>query len=110
MDAVGIATHVIAAMVGGTVGVFALAILQAGKDKRMDEALPKSGQWPNVAVKAGSDPKEVMKRYGVKSPFESVFDDEPIWEPAYAYVTPVMVSNRQILDAIERVRKEKNNG
>jgi hypothetical protein len=31
----------------------------------MDEALIKSGKWPNVAIEAGSDPHEVMKRYGV---------------------------------------------
>ncbi len=32
----------------------------------MDEALAKSGEWPNVAIPAGSDPAEVMERYGVK--------------------------------------------
>lgn len=31
----------------------------------MDEALNKSGEWPNVAIEAGSDPKEVMRKYGV---------------------------------------------
>lgn len=31
----------------------------------MDEAILKSGTWPNVAIEAGSDPKEVMRRYGV---------------------------------------------
>ena len=31
----------------------------------MDEAMKKSGEWPNVAIPAGSDPHEVMKRYGV---------------------------------------------
>lgn len=31
----------------------------------MDEALIKTGTWPNVAIEAGSDPHEVMKRYGV---------------------------------------------
>ena len=31
----------------------------------MDEALRKSGDWPNVAIPAGSDPHEVMKKYGV---------------------------------------------
>lgn len=29
----------------------------------MDEALLKSGQYPNVAIMAGSDPKEVMQEY-----------------------------------------------
>lgn len=31
----------------------------------MEEALMKSGQWPNVAVEAGSDPAQVMREYGV---------------------------------------------
>lgn len=31
----------------------------------MDEALAKSGDWPNVAVKVGSDPAQVMREYGV---------------------------------------------
>lgn len=43
----------------------------------MDEAMPKSGQWPNVAIEAGSDPAQVMREHGVKP---SVFD-EPEWEP-----------------------------
>ena len=30
----------------------------------MDEAMLKSGQFPNVAIMAGSDPKEVMREYG----------------------------------------------
>lgn len=38
----------------------------------------KTGQWPNVAIPAGSDPAEVMERYGVK---QSAFDVEE-WEPA----------------------------
>lgn len=42
----------------------------------MDEALAKSGEWPNVAIEAGSDPADVMERHGVKP---SVFD-EPEWE------------------------------
>lgn len=29
----------------------------------MDEPLLKSGQFPNVAIMAGSDPKEVMREY-----------------------------------------------
>lgn len=32
----------------------------------MDEALAKSGEWPNVAIPAGSNPVQVMERYGVK--------------------------------------------
>ena len=44
----------------------------------MDEALAKTGEWPNVAIEAGSDPERVMERYGVRP---SVFD-EPTWEPA----------------------------
>ena len=32
----------------------------------MDEVLLKSGQWPNIAEPAGSDPAEVMRKYGVK--------------------------------------------
>ena len=44
----------------------------------MDEALAKSGEWPNVAIEAGSDPAQVMREYGVRP---SVFD-EPEWEPA----------------------------
>ena len=31
----------------------------------MDEALLKSGVWPNVAVEAGSDPRAVMREHGV---------------------------------------------
>lgn len=31
----------------------------------MDEPMLKSGTWPNVAIEAGSDPHEVMKKYGV---------------------------------------------
>ena len=38
----------------------------------MDEALAKSGEWPNVAIPAGSDPADVMERYGVRP---SVFDE-----------------------------------
>lgn len=38
----------------------------------------KSGQWPNVAIEAGSDPERVMREYGVRP---SVFD-ELEWEPA----------------------------
>ena len=34
----------------------------------MDEALLKSGQWPNVAVPAGTDAQEAMERHGVESP------------------------------------------
>ena len=30
----------------------------------MDEAMLKSGQFPNVAIMAGTDPKEVMREYG----------------------------------------------
>ena len=44
----------------------------------MDEALAKTGEWPNVAIEAGSDPADVMERYGVKP---SVFDElerEPV--------------------------------
>jgi hypothetical protein len=44
----------------------------------MDEAIRKSGQYPNVAIMAGTDPEKVKKFYGVKP---SVFD-EPEWEPA----------------------------
>lgn len=32
----------------------------------MDEALAKSGDWPNVAIEAGSDPERVMREYGVR--------------------------------------------
>ena len=39
----------------------------------MDEALAKSGEWPNVAIEAGSDPADVMERYGVRP---SVFDEQ----------------------------------
>lgn len=39
----------------------------------MDEALLKSGQWPNVAIPAGSAPAEVMERYGVKP---CMFDED----------------------------------
>ena len=45
----------------------------------MDEALAKTGEWPNVAIEAGSDPAQVMERYGVKP---SVFDVDE-WEPAH---------------------------
>lgn len=45
----------------------------------MDEALAKSGEWPNVAIEAGSDPADVMERYGVRP---SVFDG-PEREPAH---------------------------
>ena len=31
----------------------------------MDEALAKTGEWPNVAIEAGSDPAQVMREYGV---------------------------------------------
>lgn len=31
----------------------------------MDEALLKSGVWPNVAVEAGADPRAVMREHGV---------------------------------------------
>lgn len=44
----------------------------------MDEPIKKAGQYPNVAIMAGTDPEEVKKQYGVNSP--SVFD-EPEWEP-----------------------------
>lgn len=44
----------------------------------MDEAIKKAGQYPNVAIMAGTNPEEVKKQYGVDS---SVFD-EPTWEPA----------------------------
>ena len=44
----------------------------------MDEPIKKSGQYPNVAIMAGTDPEEVKKRYGVNS---SVFDVDE-WEPA----------------------------
>ena len=44
----------------------------------MDEALAKSGEWPNVAIEAGSDPTDVMERYGVRP---GVFDEDE-WEPA----------------------------
>lgn len=44
----------------------------------MDEALAKTGEWPNVAIEAGSDPARVMERYGVRP---SVFDEHE-WEPA----------------------------
>ena len=43
----------------------------------MDEALAKTGEWPNVAIEAGSDPADVMERYGVKPSVPDV--DE--WEP-----------------------------
>ena len=45
----------------------------------MDEPIKKAGQYPNVAIMAGTDPEKVKKLYGVNSP--SVFD-EPTWEPA----------------------------
>lgn len=32
----------------------------------MDEPMKKSGQWPNVAIEAGSDPAQAMREYGVK--------------------------------------------
>lgn len=41
----------------------------------MDEPIKKAGQYPNVAIIAGTDPEEVKKKYGV-----SLFD-EPTWEP-----------------------------
>ena len=44
----------------------------------MDEPIKKSGQYPNVAIMAGTDPEKVKKFYGVK---QSVFD-EPEREPA----------------------------
>ena len=44
----------------------------------MDEALAKTGEWPNVAIEAGSDPQVVMERYGARP---SVFDADE-WEPA----------------------------
>ena len=40
----------------------------------MDEPLRKAGQWPNVAIEAGSDPAKVMERYGV-SPSVSDTDE-----------------------------------
>lgn len=43
----------------------------------MDEPIKKAGQYPNVAIMAGTDPEKVKKKYGVKSLF-----DEPEWEPA----------------------------
>ena len=45
----------------------------------MDEALAKSGDWPNVAIEAGSDPEQVMREYGVRP---SVFDEDER-EPAH---------------------------
>ena len=30
----------------------------------MDEAMLKSGQYPNIAIEAGSDPAEVMREHG----------------------------------------------
>ena len=45
----------------------------------MDEALAKTGEWPNVAIPAGSDPAQVMREYGVRP---SVFDG-PEREPAH---------------------------
>ena len=44
----------------------------------MDEALAKTGEWPNVAIEAGSDPAQVMERYGMRP---SVLDG-PEREPA----------------------------
>ncbi len=44
----------------------------------MDEPIKKAGQYPNVAIMAGTNPEKVKKFYGVKP---SVFD-EPEWEPA----------------------------
>lgn len=41
----------------------------------MDEVLMKAGQWPNVAVPAGSDPKQVMEEYGVQPPSVFAVDD-----------------------------------
>lgn len=41
----------------------------------MDEALAKTGEWPNVAIPAGSDPEQVMERYGVKP---SASDDDEL--------------------------------
>ena len=49
--------------------------------KSDDWAMAKSGEWPNVAVEAGSDPAEVMARYGEKP--ASVFD-EPSLRPVMA--------------------------
>ena len=72
----------------------------------MDEPIKKAGQYPNVAIMAGTDPEEVKKQYGVNS---SVFD-EPTWEPARVYVSPALITNGQILDAIERARKGGSNG
>lgn len=43
----------------------------------MDEPIKKAGQYPNVAIMAGTDPEKVKKFYGVKP---SVFDVDE-WEP-----------------------------
>ena len=43
----------------------------------MDEPIKKSGQYPNVAIMAGTNPEAVKKFYGVKP---SVFDVDE-WEP-----------------------------
>lgn len=40
----------------------------------MDEPMRKSGQWPNVAIPAGSDPWQVMEHYGVMPCME----DDPV--------------------------------
>ena len=55
----------------------------------MDEPIKKAGQYPNVAIMAGTDPEEVKKLYGVNSP--SVFDI-PEREPAR--VMPTLRQNR----------------
>ena len=44
----------------------------------MDEPIKKAGQYPNVAIMAGTDPEKVKKLDGVSS---SVLD-EPTWETA----------------------------
>lgn len=37
---------------------------RADRSDYMDEALLKSGQYPNIAIEAGSDPAEVMREHG----------------------------------------------
>lgn len=44
----------------------------------MDEAMLKSGKWPNVAIPAGSDPARVMERYGVKPCMSDADEREPV--------------------------------
>ena len=42
----------------------------------MDEALAKTGEWPNVAIPAGSDLEAEMAKRGIEPPFEERRDDD----------------------------------